>query len=108
MVTRVCGCGKTSKIFQCNQKNDLKCDQNCEKLLSCAKHQCSRSCHFGDCGSCDKEIEQNCYCKREKRTVPCTKENNEHLVFSCGRTCNKQLKCKYLVTFFRNQSNIRN
>lgn len=94
MVTRICGCGKTSKIFQCNQKNDLKCDQNCAKSLNCLKHNCEKSCHFGDCDNCDKEIEQNCYCKRDKRIVPCTKENNEQLIYSCDRTCNKQLKCK--------------
>lgn len=93
MVTRECCCGKTSKMYQCNQKVEFKCDQQCGKLLNCKVHDCEKSCHSGDCEECAVEIEQTCYCASENRTVPCTKENKESLTYSCGRVCNKQLKC---------------
>lgn len=93
MVTRECCCGKTSKMYQCNQKVEFKCDQECGKDLNCLVHKCKQSCHSGECEHCTEEIEQTCHCKREKRTVPCTKENMESLNYSCGLVCDKQLKC---------------
>lgn len=94
MVTRNCNCGKTSKIYQCNQKDIVKCEEQCDKPLNCLIHKCEEKCHLGDCNICDKEIEQICYCTRDKRSVPCTKENNEKLHYSCGRVCNTMLQCK--------------
>lgn len=93
MVTRTCCCGKTSRMCQCNQKLEFKCDQKCGKDLNCKVHACEESCHSGECAACSAEIEQICHCKRENRTVPCTKENIESINYCCGRVCNKQLKC---------------
>lgn len=81
-------------MFQCNQKVEFKCGQECGKDLNCNVHKCVKSCHSGDCDDCTEVIEQNCYCSGEKRTVPCTKENKEFSTYSCGRVCSKQLKCE--------------
>lgn len=94
MVTRSCGCGKTSKMYQCNQRQVISCDEQCDKLLSCGVHRCEKKCHLGDCDTCDKQIEQICYCTRDKRTIACTEENNKSVKFSCGRVCNSILQCK--------------
>ena len=93
MVSRECCCGKTTKMYQCNQKVEFKCDQRCDKDLNCKVHKCEKSCHAGSCDDCAEEIEQTCYCKQENRIVACTKENKEALTYSCGRPCDKQLKC---------------
>lgn len=93
MVSRECCCGKTSKMYQCNQKVEFKCDQSCDRDLNCKVHKCEKSCHAGSCDDCTQEIEQTCYCKRETRIVPCTKENKAALTYSCGQPCDKQLKC---------------
>lgn len=93
-VTRTCGCGRTSKTMQCCQKDDLECDNICDKLLNCGAHNCSIKCHVGECTPCDKEVEHKCYCGRDTRNVSCTKANNEETNFSCEKTCNKLLDCK--------------
>lgn len=94
MVTRSCNCGKTSKMYQCNQKDIVSCTEQCDKFLNCGVHRCDKKCHTGDCETCIEEVEQMCHCTRDKRTVACTLENNKSLKFSCGRVCNSILQCK--------------
>lgn len=92
-ILRKCHCGKTTNLFQCNEKLDLKCGLPCNKALNCGVHICKILCHLGNCGICAKEIEQTCYCKKEKRIVPCTKENKALGAFRCTQVCGKRLKC---------------
>lgn len=93
MVTRTCGCGRSSKTMQCCQKDDLECDKICDKTLNCGIHRCEAKCHRGECTKCDSDVEQSCYCGRDKRQTSCTKENNECLNYSCDEVCNKALNC---------------
>lgn len=58
MVTRNCGCGKTSQTVQCSTRKLLLCESTCDKDLNCGRHQCERKCHNGECGDCEKTIEQ--------------------------------------------------
>lgn len=92
-VTRKCGCGRSEKMMQCCQKDDLECDARCDKELNCEAHRCERKCHGGLCEDCEMEIEHVCYCGRKQKSLPCTKENNVSLKYSCANVCDKQLKC---------------
>lgn len=91
MVTRTCGCGRSSRTMQCCQKDDVECDQICDKPLNCGIHNCNVKCHRGPCIDCNQQIEQVCYCGRDKRDAQCTVENS--LKYSCDKVCNKTLNC---------------
>lgn len=92
-VTRKCGCGRSERMMQCCQKDDLECNAQCDKDLNCEVHRCERRCHHGECGDCEKEIQHACYCGRDKKPLPCTKKNNASLKYSCAEVCDKRLKC---------------
>ncbi|XP_031827096.2 nuclear transcription factor, X-box binding stc [Nomia melanderi] len=91
MVTRYCGCGKTSQTVQCSTHKLLLCDATCDKDLNCGTHKCENKCHHGECPSCEKTIEQKCYCGKNKREIIC--QNNVSLTYSCGNICGKLLDC---------------
>ncbi|XP_033338770.2 nuclear transcription factor, X-box binding stc [Megalopta genalis] len=91
MVTRYCGCGKTSQTVQCSSHKLLSCDATCDKDLSCGTHKCGRKCHHGECPNCEKTVEQECYCGKDKRTIIC--QNNISLTYSCESVCGKLLDC---------------
>lgn len=93
LVTRKCGCGRLEKSLQCCQKDDVRCDQSCDKMLNCSTHRCEKNCHFGECGDCDKEVEHTCFCARENRTLLCSLENNRDTKYSCEKVCDKPLSC---------------
>lgn len=92
-VTRMCGCGRTSKIMQCYMKDDIECDATCDKLLNCELHSCDKTCHHGKCPKCEMEVSQKCHCGRQERQVPCTKDSNEKKNYSCGKPCGRELAC---------------
>lgn len=78
-VERLCYCGKLTKTTKCNElfksfnfendneDNDIRfsCNNQCNKLLKCGKHNCDLNCHPGDCmynntDKCDKnQISKN-------------------------------------------------
>ncbi|XP_054002022.1 protein shuttle craft [Hylaeus anthracinus] len=91
MVTRCCGCGKTSQTVQCSTHKLLLCDSICGKDLNCSRHKCERKCHHGECVNCDKMIEQKCHCGKNKREITCQKDVS--LVYSCETVCGKLLEC---------------
>ncbi len=65
------------------------CNLRCEKLKSCS-HKCLLLCHPGPCPPCPKMIQISCNCtKSDPITRRCSNK-----VWSCGKTCNKLLKCK--------------
>lgn len=76
-VTRVCGCGRSTKTMQCCQKDDLNCVEICDKPLNCAVHRCTAVCHSGPCVTCAEQLEHKCHCGKDKREVACTEETNQ-------------------------------
>lgn len=90
MITKYCGCGKTSRILLCSS-DQLLCDSICEKMLPCDKHTCQKKCHQGECGSCDKTIQQTCFCGKNTLEVPCRANVSD--TYSCDSICNKTLDC---------------
>lgn len=93
-VENSCACGKTKKIFQCHMNQPFECSEICDKLLNCGIHKCKLTCHKNkECPPCGEKIEQICHCERQERKVFCTKESNGKLSFSCGKVCNKDLRC---------------
>ncbi|XP_076278837.1 nuclear transcription factor, X-box binding stc [Lasioglossum baleicum] len=91
MVTRYCGCGKTSQTVQCSAHKLLLCDDTCDKDLNCGMHKCEKKCHHGECPSCEKTVEQECYCGKDKRKITC--QSNISLTYSCKSVCGKLLDC---------------
>jgi len=62
MVTKYCGCGKTSRMLLCSTPQLLLCDSICNKDLSCSRHSCQKKCHQGECGLCHETIQQSNIC----------------------------------------------
>lgn len=88
-----CGCGKTSKPYQCSMKASFECDSTCDKLLNCTIHRCSKNCHQGECDVCQEVISVACYCNNEKKEIPCAAENLGVTSYSCDKECGKTLLC---------------
>lgn len=93
-VQRSCGCGKSSKLYQCSMKETFECDEICSKLLDCGVHHCSSSCHQGACTACDKQVEMKCFCQKELKSVKCSLEIAKNPEYSCGKICDRELDCK--------------
>ncbi|XP_011643154.1 protein shuttle craft [Pogonomyrmex barbatus] len=92
MVTKYCGCGRTSQMLLCSAHQLLMCDSICGKDLSCGKHTCQRKCHQGECGPCDKIVRQTCFCSKKIQEVPC--RANVADTYCCDNICNKPLDCE--------------
>lgn len=95
LVTRKCGCGKTSQPVQCGQSQPLVCGAECGNLLNCGEHKCTQICHVGECGLCKVKVKQECYCGKENREVICDGETSKLLKYTCNSVCNKTLSCGY-------------
>lgn len=91
MVTKHCGCGKTSQMLQCSTPTLLLCDSVCGKDLECGRHKCEQNCHHGPCEHCKNTVEQECYCGKNKREVIC--EKNVLFTYCCNNICGKLLSC---------------
>ncbi|XP_034950797.1 protein shuttle craft-like [Chelonus insularis] len=91
IVTRYCGCERTSQNLKCSTDTQLLCDAVCEKLLNCGIHKCERQCHHDNCGPCTKTIHQECFCGKHNRDVACLP--NTPSMYTCEDTCNKLLEC---------------
>lgn len=92
MVTKYCGCRRTSKMLLCSTHELLTCDSICGKDLSCGKHTCQKKCHQGECGPCDKVAQQTCYCNKNTQEVPC--RANVADTYCCDNICSKPLDCE--------------
>lgn len=84
--TRHCPCGKTSHVLPCTEDIPV-CGDTCSKMLTCGIHQCSRSCHYGDCGQCLQLSVRKCRCGRKERELRCGLE------VLCEIKCTKQRSC---------------
>ncbi|KPM11413.1 transcriptional repressor NF-X1-like protein [Sarcoptes scabiei] len=91
-ITRVCACTKTKIMMNCAaRRSEIKCSNDCGKLLDCLNHRCEKKCHFGECQSCDKTFELKCFCgKRTKQSVRCSDMQNG---WSCEEICSKPYDC---------------
>ncbi|GAB4831946.1 NF-X1-type zinc finger protein nfxl2 [Ancistrocladus abbreviatus] len=84
-----CQCRKVEEERECCERN-FRCDNACERLLSCGKHICSRGCHEGECGECPLQGKRTCPCgKRVYEGMAC-----DVVVPLCGATCDKKLSCQ--------------
>ncbi|KAI3630366.1 hypothetical protein MIR68_011801 [Amoeboaphelidium protococcarum] len=113
----VCGCycGKTRLQLKCRYLimdqqalgagqllEQKSCGQQCDKMLSCGKHKCQKSCHAGNCGPCSVTYNVKCYCGQSAKDVLCVSGGlgQQLLPYQCGRTCGQaqfpQLRAKKL------------
>uniref|UniRef100_A0A1B6EVN5 Protein shuttle craft n=1 Tax=Cuerna arida TaxID=1464854 RepID=A0A1B6EVN5_9HEMI len=93
LVTRKCGCGRSTQTVQCGQLQPLVCSAICSKSLSCGIHNCSNKCHLGPCQPCEVVINQVCYCGKKNKELECDGKNCEGEKFSCGSPCEAKLLC---------------
>lgn len=93
-VEKSCGCGKSTKTFQCSLKENFECEQVCGKLLSCGLHNCESLCHQGDCKACTTEISMKCHCAKESKTELCSQDNALVTQYSCSNICELPLSCE--------------
>ena len=97
--TRLCRCGNVSKALPCDV--EFLCKTRCNKLKTCGRHKCSKSCcsgceicreicgnklacgncrcealcHAGPCEACPKQKQISCACGRTSIRVKCGMEN---------------------------------
>ena len=91
---KTCYCGKTS--LQEERQSCLDpiptCSQKCGKPLPCGVHNCTESCHAGDCPPCLVRVSQKCRCGSTSRTVECYKTVMEEK-FTCDKPCGRKKNC---------------
>ncbi|XP_045497702.1 protein shuttle craft [Colias croceus] len=92
-ISKKCGCGAETRSVLCSSKLAQECGRQCNRLLNCQTHVCTKDCHEGPCEPCAEIVEQICYCPAAKsRSVPCTADTGgEH--WSCGAECARVLAC---------------
>ena len=84
-----CSCGKEEREGECRERL-FQCDNNCDGVLTCGRHGCTRGCHSGSCGECLLQGKRTCPCgKRHYEGVSC-----DVVVPTCGSSCDKLLSCK--------------
>lgn len=100
MTKKYCNCGKESKRAKCGQTAVFSCTNTCGNARNCGDHICEEICHSGECEKCMEEVEQECFCSKEKRKIICgSKEFKDSFelskmsAFSCGKICNNLLAC---------------
>ncbi|XP_044750760.1 protein shuttle craft-like [Coccinella septempunctata] len=93
LVDKSCGCGKTKQQVMCSSEVEITCASQCDKLLKCGIHKCEEKCHIGDCKPCIEILHQICYCKKKSRDVTCSFETKGNEEYSCGGSCEKDLRC---------------
>ena len=90
-------CGLADSINQTNNILQYNCGEQCNKLLDCGNHYCSKLCHSGACDSCSDlpSLQQHCACNQT--IIP---SNNNTIRQSClaplptcQLVCNKPLSC---------------
>lgn len=92
-VQRSCGCGKSTKTFQCSMKETFECEEVCDKTLECGAHKCLEKCHQGSCKPCSEPVEMKCFCGKESKTEICTPDNVGITKYSCDKICDQLLAC---------------
>ena len=82
-----------SQPVKCGSSDAVLCGEVCGKHLSCDLHQCEEFCHGGACMPCPLTVEQQCYCGKTKRQVPCSIDHPSDERFTCEDICDLKLNC---------------
>lgn len=99
-----CHCGKEKKQLPCiitPYKKGWKCDHPCGKFVCDLNHKCTKGCHGGSCGKCQKKVEYKCYCGDIKLKTKCSKRKPVECVnyqgekWIGGGSCGKVKKYYY-------------
>jgi len=69
---RRCSCGKKTYQLKCGEveESPQSCGNVCDKLLSCGKHTCQKTCGVHD-HKCEILEEQTCFCGAKTELRPC-------------------------------------
>ncbi|CAH2106663.1 unnamed protein product [Euphydryas editha] len=93
-VMKKCGCGTETRSVMCSSKLAQVCGRQCNRNLECGVHSCTKDCHEGPCGPCEKVVTQVCHCPAAKtRSVACTAESGSCASWSCAAACGRVLAC---------------
>ena len=65
------------------------CEKICARLAPCG-HSCESTCHHGDCLPCTIVVTQTCRCCRSRRSVACTRLEDD---FKCEQVCRTLKSC---------------
>lgn len=83
-----CFCGKHTVVRTCGEPDGTtSCQIVCGKIRSCG-HPCDRICHLGKCSECSVIVPVQCFCGRNKTSLPCGVKG-----YACESICNKPLGC---------------
>ena len=106
-----CFCGKkmvSRKCVDTNYESGWSCDEVCGDVMPCGEHICSRPCHEGLCGACEVSLQAQCYCGKERRSIPCCERQDRKTsrhksedgsisewngLFDCKRACGRPFDC---------------
>jgi len=72
MVQNTCYCSKSTPISRRCSNKYWTCNTECNQLLTCKQHKCTKICHPGQCQDCNKTSIQFCRCKKNRKEVLCT------------------------------------
>ncbi|ESQ33711.1 hypothetical protein EUTSA_v10006632mg [Eutrema salsugineum] len=92
---KTCYCGKTGlqeERWSCLDPIP-SCSNICSKRLPCGLHNCSETCHAGDCPPCLVQVRQKCRCGSTSRTVECYKTVSDMEEFICAKPCGRKKNC---------------
>lgn len=97
MSQRSCYCGKLMRQIKCSDP-DESCQDVCDKLLLCGKHNCKKRCHDGSCETCEQILTIDCNCGKEQIEKKCLdiysiKRKNQTYSYSCEEICGRLLDC---------------
>ncbi|RUS75090.1 hypothetical protein EGW08_017144 [Elysia chlorotica] len=100
-----CSCGKTDikDLDILERKTCLDpvptCQKVCNKPMACGSalqpHLCERTCHYGECGPCNKETTLKCECGTTEKKMPCEEAVTFNRInpFKCQKRCGKKRTC---------------
>lgn len=96
-----CPCGKSVISRRCSEqgKDAQSCGQQCDRPLSCGRHECQQTCHEGACEPCGVVFEARCFCGQREESLQCWQVEPPGIidleggVYSCEMQCPKMLPC---------------
>ncbi|XP_055702161.1 NF-X1-type zinc finger protein NFXL1 [Phlebotomus papatasi] len=88
-ISQSCECGKSAKrTIRCSTKS-WRCQDKCQKILSCGVHKCNQICHSPDsCKPCSRRSVHRCQCGQKQEERNCSES-----VWQCATVCGKEYSC---------------
>ncbi|KAK0203953.1 hypothetical protein DFS33DRAFT_1260721 [Desarmillaria ectypa] len=81
-----CGCPRRRIVpVRCGGDTRVSCNEVCWQRLTCGKHLCQKTCHQGDCGSCEQREMSKCWCGKAQREVACGEGDQWLGTIGCGK-----------------------